>query len=205
MHLQVLDLSNSGVGGPLPTNLTLLRNLTSIRVANAKISGPLPDLSGLNQLEQITLSNNPGLGGWTLPSSLGTLKNLKDLQLDNCGFVGNINVINPKNQKEFISLNVGENAFTGELSPAFFELQNLRSLVLGKNCFQGSIPNTICKATKLEYLILDGLSHACDDYVFKQPNVFDFDAKLPMVSTNGSLPSCAYRLPALQLLHASGR
>ena len=78
-----------------------------------------------------------------------------------------------------------------------FFMKALSTLAAVENCFSGSIPSSICDATSMEYLVLDGLSTASGCKRSKYLGV-----SVP-VSMEGSLPSCTWKLPQLKTFHAA--
>ncbi|KAL3698675.1 hypothetical protein R1sor_012751 [Riccia sorocarpa] len=67
--LKVLNLSNNHLTGPLPLNITLLPNLTTLDVSGNNLSGRLPDIPLTSNLYDARLfQDNPGLCGAPLPA-----------------------------------------------------------------------------------------------------------------------------------------
>uniref|UniRef100_A0A0E0IPI1 Uncharacterized protein n=1 Tax=Oryza nivara TaxID=4536 RepID=A0A0E0IPI1_ORYNI len=55
--LEVLRFDNNAqLTGPVPTNLNNLTRLTELHLANCNLTGPLPDLTGMNEL--MYMNNN---------------------------------------------------------------------------------------------------------------------------------------------------
>ncbi len=75
-----LELDDNNLVGTLPSELRSLTSLTSLMLSENKLSGNIPNLSGLSQLEHLDLGDNQ-LNG-TLPGWLGNLTNLEQLYLD---------------------------------------------------------------------------------------------------------------------------
>nr|XP_025876677.1 probable leucine-rich repeat receptor-like protein kinase At5g49770 [Oryza sativa Japonica Group] len=57
--LEVLRFDNNAqLTGPVPTNLNNLTRLTELHLANCNLTGPLPDLTGMNELMYLYMNNN---------------------------------------------------------------------------------------------------------------------------------------------------
>jgi hypothetical protein len=59
---QRLDLGSNAFVGPLPTELNLLTNLQRLVVSFNQLTGPVPDLSSLSKLKQLSLEGNQFVG-----------------------------------------------------------------------------------------------------------------------------------------------
>ncbi|KAH7295500.1 hypothetical protein KP509_27G052200 [Ceratopteris richardii] len=81
-------LSNYETNGRIPAELNDLTTLTQVQMNGNNLTGEIPDLSALELLETLDLSNN-SLNG-SIPSYLATLKNLKSLYLQNNNLSGTI-------------------------------------------------------------------------------------------------------------------
>ncbi|KAK4424463.1 putative leucine-rich repeat receptor-like protein kinase [Sesamum alatum] len=51
-------LDRNSLGGSVPENLSNLMNVQDLFLANNKLTGPLPDLTGMNRLAHLDMSNN---------------------------------------------------------------------------------------------------------------------------------------------------
>jgi hypothetical protein len=205
-----MSLSGTGISGQLPSTLYEMTNLISFQMRNTKISGDLPMLSP-STIQYIDFSYNYKLNTLGIPEEYKTLINLKSIQLQQCNFSGNMDrIFDFTKQTSLELIDISSNSFTGIINSDIFNIKNLYTLSLGVNCLHGGIPKTICNAKSLQNLLLDGLSSSsqCQKYIFRQPNIFDFDAKLPTITKKiedlSSLPECTYSLPSLIQLHASG-
>lgn len=93
-----------------------------------------------------------------------------------------------------------------------FQAPTLLSFAAVKNCFTGSIPSSICSATLLQTLALDGLHSAagCTHKIYSSLSHSLFTTIISMSSyelssaIDGSIPSCIYSLPNLHTMHLSG-
>ncbi|XP_020210575.1 leucine-rich repeat receptor-like serine/threonine-protein kinase At2g14510 isoform X1 [Cajanus cajan] len=83
LNLTSMDLSGSL--SPFVANMTALAN---IWLGNNSLSGQIPDLSSLKNLETLHLENNQFSGG--IPSSLGDISSLQEVFLQNNNLTGQI-------------------------------------------------------------------------------------------------------------------
>lgn len=112
--------------------------LPHLRVLNLKrnrLSGPLPDLSGLSSLELINLESNEFTG--SVPD-FATSPNLVEMNLTRNKFNGNLPNFAGLNNLEKVLL--WHNELTGSI-PDFQSLPKLTVLSLTRNQLSGSIPN----------------------------------------------------------------
>ena len=106
-------------------------------------------------------------------------------------------------------MDFNDNAFSGTVPAELFELSYLESLSLAKNCFSGKFPSTICMATSLVILDLDGL-RSSQDCIRSSSFFTDIATTLhtvPLYSSKyleGPVPSCLFQLPNLTALYMSG-
>ncbi|BAP54712.1 hypothetical protein THII_0415 [Thioploca ingrica] len=121
-----------------------------VRENNNLISGNLPNLSNLNQLQKLNLSHNQ-LSGTLLSATFPTT--LQVLMLGNNQFSGAI----PTNLNLLINLQqlaLHNNQFSGPL-PNLSNLTQLQSLLLQNNQLDGEIPLSLSQLTGLTTLNLD--------------------------------------------------
>uniref|UniRef100_A0A0D9VQE5 Malectin-like domain-containing protein n=1 Tax=Leersia perrieri TaxID=77586 RepID=A0A0D9VQE5_9ORYZ len=83
-----LDLKNHGLSGSLPDSIGNLTGMKTIYLSGNKLTGSIPDLSGMRILTALHLDGNQ-LSGAINPS-LGKLANLKELYLNNNNLTGPI-------------------------------------------------------------------------------------------------------------------
>ncbi|GMH09349.1 hypothetical protein Nepgr_011190 [Nepenthes gracilis] len=80
LALQILSLRSNNISGPLPPDLSNLRNLSVLCLQYNNFSGPLPtDFSVWKYLTVVNLSNNGFIGG--IPQSMSKLTQLTSLDL----------------------------------------------------------------------------------------------------------------------------
>ena len=123
-----IDLSNNGLRGEIPPQLSSLEGLFDLRLGGNQLRGPIPaELGQLTNLVMLLLEDNQLSG--RLPSELRNLANLWDLYLS-------------------------ENQLSGEVPYWLGEIGNLWSLALDRNRFSGEIPPELGKLARLEILSL---------------------------------------------------
>ena len=86
-RVTILDLSGLGLTGTIPTELSRLRALVELRLANNHLTGEVPaSLWNLNKLETLWLHQNRLTG--QIPGELGLLPNLESLKLSRNSLTG---------------------------------------------------------------------------------------------------------------------
>ncbi|CAN7102342.1 unnamed protein product [Brassica rapa subsp. narinosa] len=150
-----IQLKQKGIRGTLPPDLQSLSELVVLEFFSNKISGAIPDLSGLthlqtlnlhdnlfdstpknlfsgmNSLQEVYLDNNP-FPSWEIPETVKDATSLKNLSLINCNVTGSI--------------------------PDFFgseTLPSLASLKLSRNNLHGGLPVSLA-GSSLQQLYLNG-------------------------------------------------
>ncbi|KAF8776102.1 hypothetical protein HU200_003786 [Digitaria exilis] len=83
-----LDLKNRGLSGSLPDSIGNLTGMKTIYLSGNKLSGSIPDLSGMRTLTVLHLDGNQFSG--TITPSMEKLINLKELYLNNNNLTGKI-------------------------------------------------------------------------------------------------------------------
>ncbi|XP_052294053.1 probable LRR receptor-like serine/threonine-protein kinase At1g67720 isoform X1 [Citrus sinensis] len=77
IRIVTLNLTNMGLSGSLPSNISRLTALSGIWLGNNNLSGTIPDLSSLMRLETLHLEDNQFSG--EIPLSLGKIQSLREL------------------------------------------------------------------------------------------------------------------------------
>lgn len=133
-----IRLPNNNLTGPLPAALGELSSLTTLVLNNNNLTGSIPDeIAGLLALKTLDLGENEL--GPALSSGLGELDDLTFLSLKQNNFEGAI----PSylgNLNNLITLELQFNQFSGELPTALGNLENLESLLVQNNLITG-LPN----------------------------------------------------------------
>ncbi|KAL6626760.1 hypothetical protein ACP70R_030486 [Stipagrostis hirtigluma subsp. patula] len=151
-NLIVLDLSNNHLNGSIPREIFELP-LVSIylNLSYNSLSGPLPEVGGLGNLNSLVLSGNQLSG--QIPDSIGDCSVLQQLRLDNNSFEGSIPQ-SLNNIRGLIALNLSMNRLSGSIPDAIGSIQNLQLLYLSHNNLSGSIPKFLQNLTSLSMLDL---------------------------------------------------
>ncbi|KAG5011566.1 hypothetical protein JHK86_023827 [Glycine max] len=89
--LTLVRFENNSLNGYVPQTLSNLTNVTDLLLSNNKLQGALPNLTGMNSLKYLDLSNN-SFDKSDFPLWLSNLKNLTTLQMESVDLNGNIPV-----------------------------------------------------------------------------------------------------------------
>ncbi|XP_021299996.1 probable leucine-rich repeat receptor-like protein kinase At5g49770 [Herrania umbratica] len=111
--LEVLRLDRNALTGKVPSNLNNLTNINELNLAHNKLTGPLPDLTSMNTLNYVDLSNN-SFDPTETPVWFSTLSSLTTLVIEHGSLQG------PLPQKLFSfpqiqQVKLRNNAFNGTL------------------------------------------------------------------------------------------
>jgi Leucine-rich repeat (LRR) protein len=223
----VLYLYSNQLHGAVPTTLAQLRRLQFLDVASNFLTGAMPPVQNLTALQALLVADNC-FDAWTpfdrplpqaqlvdvsvnclagrLPPTLATaLPALTSLYLDGNAFTGTLpEALNAS--RALATLLVSNNALSGRVPPWLFALPALRVVSLSSNCFTGPLPDgdVLCRATRLENLVLDGLSAAPRCVSRLLPAWRASGVRATRRAVSGRVPACLLRLPALTLLHLGG-
>ncbi|WRX27266.1 Serine-threonine/tyrosine-protein kinase [Theobroma cacao] len=111
--LEVVRFDNNSLNGRLPLNINNLTSVHDLFLSNNKLTGPLPNLTQMNSLNTLYLSNN-SFDSADVPSWFPALPALTTLMMENTQLRGQIPAI-------------------------FFELPNLQTVVLKGNQLNGTL------------------------------------------------------------------
>ncbi|XP_047319653.1 probable LRR receptor-like serine/threonine-protein kinase At1g67720 [Impatiens glandulifera] len=81
-------LTGKNIKGDIPSELSIMDELTELWLDNNILTGPIPDMSILTKLKIVHLENNKLTG--SIPSYLGNLPSLQELYLQNNSLTGEI-------------------------------------------------------------------------------------------------------------------
>jgi len=165
-HIIKLNLYTNGMEGKLPESIVNLSSLEVLDMRENRISGPLPDLSALSNLQTLDFSKTL-IDSGSIPEWICNLKNLVSLGLEATQRTGSIpSCLYSLNLN---SLNLANNLLEGSLSEIFNNYSNLKSFDISNNYkLTSENPSEILcsyKATELHHLKLSNinLSGALDD------------------------------------------
>ncbi|KAI5069322.1 hypothetical protein GOP47_0015623 [Adiantum capillus-veneris] len=162
-----LNLSNTGIVGPVPQEIASLQDLTVLDLCNPRynarstmnaVSGDLSPLQGLIHLQNLNVSfNNITLSSF--PSAIFNLTNLVSLRIDNLRIGGPL-------PKELVNLTkleymyLANNSLTGPIPIEYGRLMHLREISLWNNNLNSKIPPEFGNLTNLTYINF----HECNLY-----------------------------------------
>jgi hypothetical protein len=202
--LSNLQLGSNLLSGKLHW-LSCLMNLTTLGIENNSFTGEIDALANVTTIQEIIINNNQLSG--TLPSFISTFSQLKAVIIAGNRFIGKPDAIfDPDIQTSLTAVDISDNSFTGDLPSIVFTLPALESFASIKTCFSGSIPSTICEATALKVLLMDGITSgtACHRE-FALDSLFRADAYISSRGpVTGGIPACIWTdLPQLISIHLS--
>ncbi|XP_050289284.1 receptor-like protein 13 isoform X10 [Quercus robur] len=152
--LKHLDLRGNHFDEGILRSLGALSALTSLKLDNNEMEGPLYDQgnASLRSLEVLNLGGNNFNG--SLPKYLANLRSLEVLNLGGNNFNGSL----PKCEiplelgqlQRIHALNLSHNQLTGSIPKSFSDLTNVESLDLSHNRLSGEIPPQLIELTFLE-------------------------------------------------------
>ncbi|XP_059313434.1 leucine-rich repeat receptor protein kinase HPCA1-like isoform X1 [Lycium ferocissimum] len=90
-NLEILRLDWNSLNGPVPSNLTMLQSLNELYLSNNNLNGSIPDLTGMNFLSYVGMSNN-SFNASDVPKWLTNLPSLKTIYMENTTLQGQIPV-----------------------------------------------------------------------------------------------------------------
>ncbi|XVE85579.1 hypothetical protein DITRI_Ditri17bG0101800 [Diplodiscus trichospermus] len=157
-----IQIPSKNVGGTLPPDLKNLSQLTFFEVMNNQISGTIPSLAGLSQLEEANFHNNnfssfpsdffTGLNSlnsiyldynpfepWEIPASVKEATSLKTFSANKANIVGRFpGVFGPDTFHDLMELHLAMNNLEGEL-PAELAGSMIQSLWVNGQSLNGTI------------------------------------------------------------------
>jgi hypothetical protein len=221
--LQAAILSNNELSGTLPEFLGNWSQILLIDLGTNQFTGTIASsFANFQMLQRISLNTNYFTGDCniamrspvlTVPYMYnnffyGMLKvyfptSLEAIDVSNNILSGAISESVFSNSSSLEVVNLNNNVFDGSIPTSLFRSTNLLSMVLASNCFEGTLPDTICGCSSLQQLILDGLHSAtsCDSKVI--PGLLGAVFSSPH-QVHGKLPACLFQLQNLSLLHMGG-
>lgn len=166
-------------------------------------TGTLPSSIAHTNIDQIVISSNYFTG--TLPSTLASMAGLKTMLVQRNFFEGQPdNVFNVTGHLLLTAVDLSFNDFSGTIPERVFTLPILRTFAAVKTCFHGSLPPTICQASSLIVLLMDGVASGLG---CQQRINFIGSSSNAYYSTNGAvaggIPSCIWEMTSLQSLQLS--
>ena len=162
-----LNLRSMGLVGTLPADLNDLTMLTRLWLHKNSLSGEIPDLSRLTNLESLWLSDcngcNMDLSGDIARLGLGSKTRLVDVSLWGNSLTGSIPDLSRLHS--LVRLKLQSNNLSGGVPATLGNLGSLRDLRLRNNQLRGSIPSQLNNIATLQILALEntGLTGSIPD------------------------------------------
>nr|AMN14930.1 Cf-19 [Solanum lycopersicum] len=146
-QLKILYFSSNYLTGPIPSNVSGLRNLQSLYLSSNNLNGTIPSwIFSLPSLIVLDLSNNT-FSGKIQEFKSKTLSTVTLKQNKLKGPIPNSLL----NQKSLFFLLLSHNNISGHISSSICNLKTLIVLDLGSNNLEGTIPQ--CVGERNEYLL----------------------------------------------------
>eukprot|EP01037_Dinobryon_pediforme_P020188 gene20188-20745_t len=178
--LVVLDASYNKFSGQFQVNLTKDSLLAYVNIGSNQFSGTLSWMDLPRRIEHLNASSNQFTGSVDcsasfLPSlvsidlstnqfvgSVGSCFSLSHtlhiLVLSNNQFNGDLNhLVDNTTQNRLHLLDISTHQFSVRLPENIFRLPNLLTLAASANCLSNNLPSSVCGASKLHNLLLDGM------------------------------------------------
>lgn len=148
-----IDLSANNLSGEIPSELTALAHVESIRLEVNGLHGQIPEITNWQKLHTLNLHGNKLTG--EIPTDLGNLPELRALSLSNNSFDGPLPV-ELTTLSKLAYLDLASLQLSGPIPKELGDMAELRWLYLPDNQFTGPIPEEL---TKLRNLLAINLSN----------------------------------------------
>ena len=200
VRLEVMYLDRNSLSGSIPMGVGTLTQLKKMNIFDNMLTGSIPtSIGNIFTLQEINLFNN--YLEHSVPTTLSNCTALGLLRLQHNLLTGPLQGIFHMDMIHIEHVDLSDNKFSGSIPKGIFELPIVSSVALSRNCFEGSLPAAMCDARNVSVLSMDGLgaAKACKGSV-----------ELPLSGVTlfntleGSIPSCVWVLPLLQVLHLTG-
>ncbi|XP_028797387.1 probable leucine-rich repeat receptor-like protein kinase At5g49770 [Neltuma alba] len=129
--LEAVRFDRNQLSGSVPSNISNLRNLSDLYLSNNRLRGPLPDLTGMNLLTYVDLSNNT-FDSSDIPSWASSLPLMTTLKLENTNLGGQIPV-SLFNQPSLETVVLKSNQLSGTLDIGNADSNRLKLIDLENN------------------------------------------------------------------------
>lgn len=150
-----IQIGRKGLTGTLPASLANLTDLQRFEVQYNQLTGPLPSLAGLTQLQFLLLSNN---NFSSIPADFFSgLSSLESVALDYNPFADWSLPASLKDATSLHNFSANSANLIGELPDFFDSFVSLNALHLAFNALRGGLPHTF-SASSVQSLWLNGQS-----------------------------------------------
>ncbi|RKZ50522.1 MAG: hypothetical protein DRR00_15010 [Candidatus Parabeggiatoa sp. nov. 3] len=144
---------SKNLSGTIP-NLSTLTNLQTLNLGNNQLSGTIPvELGNVDSLTSLGLNDNQLNGA--IPNEFGNLVNLMVLELSHNQLSGTIPTTLGGNMVNLINLALSNNQLSEKIPDELGDIANLAYLALQKNQLTGTIPPSIGNLPSLKGLWLN--------------------------------------------------
>lgn len=179
-----------------------MTDMMQLQLQGNCFTGTLPSLNEMKLLEEIFASENCLTG--PVGNKLNHLRLLSVVELQSNRFTGSLEyLVDPSEQNLTSIVDLSSNQFSSTLPSKVFQLLHLQYFAVEKNCFTGSIPQSVCDRNQtLRILALDGMHTAstCQNKILPSSDTYSLDAAI-----QGSIPCCLFKsMRSLNTLHLSG-
>eukprot|EP01032_Pedospumella_encystans_P007830 gene7830-9338_t len=199
--LQTFAISSNFITGTIPDSVGMLNNVSNFYVYHNNLHGRVPEAMN-NMTGMIYMYMDHNMFSGSLPV-LSNLPIITSFFIEDNHLTGTLeNVFEPSAQRFLTLIQVSNNQLTGTLPDKIFDLPELQTFIAVSNCFQGSLPTSICKRTTLKTLGLDGIRSASSCQKLLLPGLSSSYVLTEEVE-NG-IPPCLFAMPKLNTLHLSG-
>ncbi|KAG6778399.1 hypothetical protein POTOM_018261 [Populus tomentosa] len=151
--LEVVRLDNNSLAGTVPSNINNLTSVSDMYLSNNVLAGPLPNLTGMDHLTYLDMSNN-SFDATDFPPWFSTLQSLttflyniavKSWQVSPASVIGlayllgSLCVHARKAHNDQVHEVMEKTQLTGQIPSTFFSLSNLQTLDARNNTLNGTL------------------------------------------------------------------
>lgn len=200
-HVMQISLHSYEMAGTIPSQLTMLQNLSFIDVRFNSITGSIPENIGeLVNMTYFNIEFNEFSG--SLPDSIDQMLNLDSFILYTNKLTGTIpEYVGTLTKLTYLDL--GYNKMVGTMPSNIGDLSELVTYYADGNFYSGSIPSSIAQCTKLKLLQI-----AINQFTSTIPSEYGLLTELYVFNVNsnlftGSVPVDVMSLPNVRLFDIS--